>query len=311
MDRLKDQFRGSILGVAIGDALGMPSEGMKMDEIKKMFGYINEFFPSPTGDLGRGEWTDDTEQMIILSESIIDHIYLDPEDFSSKLVEWSERAFRLRTGPTTRQALYNLIKGAPWDEAGVDSATCGASMRVSPIGLVYHFNFDLVEQYAAISASITHRNSSAIGGAVGVAIAIACILSDYRNEELLEEVILRVEKYDNLLSEKIRYSWEIKNESLEYAVDKLGNSIMTWDVVPMAFYSYFSSSDFSDAISKGANAGGDTDSISAISGALAGAKYGETKIPEKLKKEVKDSNYLVKIADLLYDVHIKIIKLSD
>lgn len=307
---LKDQFRGCILGTAIGDALGMPTEGMRIDEIRKSYGYVDEFHPSPSGDLKEGEWTDDTEQMIILSESIIDRIYLDPVDFSNKLVEWSERAFQIRTGPTTRQALYNLLRGVPWDKAGVDSATCGAGMRSAPIGLVYHFNLDLVERYAVISASITHKNDSAIAGAVATSVAVACILLDYSDEELLSEVNTRVEKYDNLLSEKIRYSWEIRGESIEHAVEKLGNSIMTWDVVPMAFYSYFSSNNFHSAVSKGANAGGDTDSISAIAGAMAGARYGAKGIPEKFTKGLKDINYLIEIADLLYEVHMRIVQLS-
>ncbi len=307
---LKDLFRGSILGVAIGDALGMPTEGMKIEEITETYGYIEDFFPSPLGDLNAGEWTDDTEQMVILAESIVDRIYLDPEDFTSKLISWAENAFKIRTGPTTRQALRNLLRGASWDRAGVDSATCGAAMRVAPIGLVYHFNIDLVERYAAISASITHKNQSAIAGAVAVATAISCLVSDFSDEEMLSEVVSRTRKYDKLISEKIEYSEEIKNEGLEYAVEKLGNSIMTWDVVPMAFYCFFSSDNFSDAVKKGANAGGDTDSIAAIAGGISGAKFGENSIPDKWKNKVKDSSYLIELADLLYVTHMKIVTLS-
>ncbi len=307
---LKNLFEGCILGVAIGDALGMPAEGMRIEEIRETYGYIEDFHPSPLGDLNTGEWTDDTEQMIILAESIIDRIYLDPEDFAAKLMSWAENAFKIRTGPTTRQALRNLLRGAPWDKAGVDSATCGAAMRVAPIGLVYHFNLDLVDRYAAISASVTHRNYSAIAGAVAVATAISCLVSDFSDDEMLLEVVSRTKKYDKLMSEKIEYSKEIKDRELEYAVEKLGNSIMTWDVVPMAFYCFFSSNDFSDAVKKGANVGGDTDSIAAIAGGISGAKFGEKAIPNNWKRRVKDSSYLFEIAELLYETHKKIVTLS-
>ncbi|AGK60879.1 ADP-ribosylglycohydrolase [Archaeoglobus sulfaticallidus PM70-1] len=308
MDSLKDLFRGCILGTAIGDALGMPTEGLKLDEIKRIYGYVDDFYPSP--DLKAGEWTDDTEQMILLAESIIDRVYFDPDDFADKLRNWAERAFRIRTGPTTRQALRNLIAGMQWDKAGVDSATCGASMRVAPVGLVYHFSINLVEKYAVISSSITHKNSSAIGGAVAVAVAVACILSDFNEDEMLEEVLKRTRTFDPLLADKIEYSMEIRDEGLDYAVEKLGNSIMTWDVVPMSFYCYFSSKDFYSSVTKGANAGGDTDSISAIAGALSGAKYGFKAIPEKWVGAVKDSSYLLNIADMLYDTHVNIVKIT-
>ncbi|MBO8181508.1 MAG: ADP-ribosylglycohydrolase family protein [Archaeoglobus sp.] len=307
---LKDLFQGCILGVAIGDALGMPTEGMGFDEIRRTYGFVEDLLPSPLGDLKAGEWTDDTEQMIILAESIVDRIYLDPDDFASKLVSWAENAFKIRSGQTTRQALRNLLRGVPWDKAGVDSATCGAAMRVAPIGLVYHFNLDLVERYAVISASVTHKNDSAFAGAVAVSMAISTLISDFNEEEMLAEVISRSGKYDPLLSEKISYVGEIRDAELEYAVEKLGNSIMVWDVVPMAFYCVLSSKNFSEAVKKGANAGGDTDSIAAIAGAISGAKFGVKEIPENWKKSVKDSSYLLKLADQLYQTHMKIVTLS-
>ncbi len=307
---LKSLFRGCILGVAIGDALGMPTEGLGIEEIRKSYGFVEDFLPSPLGDLKAGEWTDDTEQMVILAESIVDRIYLDPADFSSKLVSWAEDAFKIRTGPTTRQALRNLLRGLSWDRSGVDSATCGAAMRVAPVGLVYHFNLDLVERYAVISASVTHRNDSAFAGAVAVATAISTLVSDFSEEEMLSEVVSRSKKYDPLLSEKVSFANEIKDEELEKAVEKLGNSIMMWDVVPMAFYCFLSSKDFSEAVKKGANAGGDTDSIAAIAGGISGAKFGESRIPKRWRENVKDSSYLLKLADQLYQTHLKIVTLS-
>jgi ADP-ribosylglycohydrolase len=306
---LRDLFEGCILGMAIGDALGMPTEGLRMDEIKRLYNYVEDFLPSPLGDLKEGEWTDDTEQMIILAESIIDKIYLDPKDFASKLVAWAEASLKIRTGPTTRKALSNLSRGIPWDRAGIDSATCGAAMRVAPVGLVYHFNLDLVERYAVISAFVTHRNDSAFAGAIAVATAISTLVSDFNEEEMLAEVVSRTKKYDPLISEKINYAAEIKDAELELAVEKLGNSIMIWDVVPMAFYCFLSSEDFSEAVKKGANAGGDSDSIAAIAGAIAGTRFGAGKIPEKWRRKVKDSGYLTKLADLLYQTHIKIVSL--
>ncbi|MCS7144163.1 MAG: ADP-ribosylglycohydrolase family protein [Archaeoglobaceae archaeon] len=302
-----EKFEGCILGLAIGDALGMPAEEMSRDKIKEIFGEIREFIPSPYGDLKAGQWTDDTEQMILLAESILETVYFNPSNFAEKLKNWYLGGGR-RVGPTTRIAVINLLRGATWQDSGIISDTCGSAMRVAPIGLVYHFNLNLVENYAEISSSITHKGSTAIGGAIAVAIAIACKVLDFSDEEMLEEVVKRVEKQDQLLADKIRFAYEIRDRELDYAVEKLGNSISALDAVPMSFYCVFSSKDFERAVIKSANCGGDTDSISAITGAIKGAE-GVDNIPNRFIEGLEDSDFLIELANRLYELHERIVKI--
>ncbi|MDI9610424.1 MAG: ADP-ribosylglycohydrolase family protein [Archaeoglobales archaeon] len=302
-----EKFEGCILGLAIGDALGMPAEGMSRDKIKQIYGEIRDFLPSPYGDLKAGQWTDDTEQTIALARSLIETAYFDPSNFAEKLKNWYLSGSR-RIGPTTRIAVINLLRGANWRNSGVISDTCGSSMRVAPIGLVYHFNFNLIESYAEISSSITHKGNTATAGAVAVAIAVACKLLDFSDEEVLEEVSKRVEKYDPLLSDKIRSAFDLKDHELDVAVEKLGNSISVLDAVPMSFYCVFSSKDFENAVLKSANCGGDTDSISAITGAIKGAE-GIEKIPERFINGLEEYESLKELADKLYELHEKIVKI--
>ncbi|MEM0350225.1 MAG: ADP-ribosylglycohydrolase family protein [Archaeoglobaceae archaeon] len=297
-----EKFEGCILGLAIGDALGMPVEGMSREKIKQIYGEIRDFLPSPYGDLKAGEWTDDTEQTLLLAESIIETIYFSPENFVEKLKNWFYTGRRI--GPTTRAAIIKLLRGAKWYESGINSDTCGSAMRVAPIGLVYHFNFNLVERYAEISSRITHSGIGAIASAIAVAIAIACKVLDFSDEEMLEEVIKRVESYDALLADKIRFAEEIKKENLDYAIEKLGNTISALDVVPMAFYCVFSEKDFESAVIKAANAGGDSDSIAAICGAIKGIEG----ISERFLDKLKDVDLLREIARKLYEVHLNIAK---
>ncbi|RLI75075.1 ADP-ribosylglycohydrolase family protein [Archaeoglobales archaeon] len=304
---LLDQFKGCILGAAIGDALGMPVEGLTREEIKKIHGEIKDFLPSPYGDLKAGEWTDDTEQMIVLAESILETTYLNPENFAEKLKKWYIDSKNPRIGPTSSRALRNLINNIPWNKAGVYSDTCGAAMRVMPVGLVYHFSLNLVERYAVISASVTHKGTAAIGGAVAIATAISCVCLDFEKDELVNEVAKRVEKYDDLLAEKIEYSYQISDKDIDFAIEKLGNSISALDVVPMAFYCYFSSETFDDCVIKATNIGGDTDSIAAMAGGVKGC---ESVIPKKWFKKLKDYDYLTDLADRLYELHQRIVKLT-
>jgi ADP-ribosylglycohydrolase len=287
---LRQRFRGAILGHAIGDALGMPVEGMSADKIKERFGRIENFLPSING-LKAGEWTDDTGEMIILAESILDTFYLDPENFANRLKAGVLSGRIMRIGPTTRKAVENLLARIPWNRSGVEANTCGAAMRVTPVGLVYNFSLNLVEKYAYISSIITHRGRGAIGGAVAIATAIACICQEFDNDNLLREVITRTEGYDKLVADKI--SRRSAN----------GTTMLSWDAVPMAFYCFLTSDSYDECVLKAVNAGGDTDSIAAMAGAMKGAELGLQKIPEKWLKNVKDSEYLHEIADRLYGLH--------
>ncbi len=303
-----DRFEGCILGVAIGDALGMPAEGMSRDDIKRVYGKITDFLPSPYGDLNAGEWTDDTEQMIVLAESILETVYFSPENFAEKLKVWFLKTSSRRIGPTSSRAISRLMSGVHWSRAGVASDTCGAAMRVAPIGLVYHFSPNLVERYAEISARITHTGSAAVAGAVAVALAITYSVLDFSDEEMLNEVARKVESYDMLMADKIRYAYEISDEDVDFAIEKLGNTISALDVVPFAFYCHFSTENFADCLIKAVNAGGDADSIAAIAGGIKGAKGAE--IPEKWLEKLKDAEKLRELARRLYELHERIVKIT-
>ncbi len=291
--RLEDRFRGAVVGLAIGDALGMPVEGLSARSIEDNFGAIDDFIPSPDG-FKAGEWTDDTEEMLILSESIINSVYLDPHDFSKRLLSAMNSGKLIKAGPTTRRAINNLQAGATWIHSGIDADTCGAAMRVAPIGLIYNFSFDLVEKYAYISSMVTHKGKAAIGGAVAVATAIACVCHQYDTENLLREVVTRTEKYDKLISGKIASG------------SAGGVSIYSWDAVPAAFHCFLTFNSYEECVLNAVNMGGDTDSIGAMAGAMKGAEVGIQNTPQKWVEEVKDTEYLQGIAGQLYETYITI-----
>jgi ADP-ribosylglycohydrolase len=295
------RFRGAVLGFAIGDALGMPVEGLKREEIKTIYGVVRDFMDSPLGDLKSGEWTDDTEQMILLAESILETTYFNPEHFAKKLVSLTSN----RLGWTTKRALNNLMRGVHWFNAGVESETCGASVRVLPIGLVYSFSFDLVEKYSVMSASVTHRGIAVVG-AVAYALAIAYICNDIKGEEMVKRVVKRVKMYDDLVADKIELAYEMIDEEIDRVIDRIGNSMSVYDSVPLAFYLYLSSPSFEECAVKSANVGGDTDSICAMACGLKGCELGVDSIPERWIEGLRDSHYLIELSDRLYDLRMTI-----
>jgi len=292
-------FRGAMVGFAVGDALGMPVEGMSVDEIRRIYGYVRDYLPSPYGDLDAGEWTDDTEQMIALAESLLNTIYFDPSDFAERLKLIDCR----RIGPTTRIALRNLSLGVPWNRAGVESETCGSAMRVIPIGLLYSFSLDLVEKYSALSSIVTHRGP-AVGGAVAVAVGTACVV---RGEDVREEVIGRVRKYDVRLAEKLELACDL--EDTNRAIEVLGNTISVRDVVPLSFQIFLHSSTFEECALKAVNSGGDADTIASISCGLKGCEVGLEGIPKRWVEGLKNVERLIELADGLYELHVKLASL--
>ena len=294
-----EKFRGAVIGFAVGDALGMPVEGMKREDIKRYYGKISDFVDSPLGDLKAGEWTDDTEQMIILANSILKTRTFSPEQFAKDILNLRSN----RIGWTTRRALKNLSLGCSWINSGVESETCGSSVRVLPIGLVYSFNLDLVEEYSALSSCVTHKGI-AIAGAIAFGIGIACVYNGMDHEEVVREVQRRVRKYDELIADKIRLSYDISDKDVDFAIDKIGNSVSVYESVPLAFYLFFSTSDFEECAVKSANVGGDADSISAMACALKGCERGISDIPNRWIRKLKDCDYLMELADRLYDLKL-------
>ncbi|AEA47979.1 ADP-ribosylation/Crystallin J1 [Archaeoglobus veneficus SNP6] len=276
-----DRFRGAIAGFAVGDAIGMPYEGLPKEDIE-----IESSEVEPV------EWTDDTEQMLILAESLLSTTYFDPEDFAFRLCKITSP----KIGPTTAEALRKLRSGVPWREAGVDSNTCGAAMRVMPLGIVYSFSLDLVESYAVMQAMVTHKGKAAIAGSVAVAIAFACICMDYSDDEILDEVCARCRQYDDLMAEKI----EMARDS---SIEELGTTILATDVVPSALHCYLNSESYEECVLMAVRAGGDTDTIAAIAGGLKGAKLGHSAIPERWGTFAEE---LLHIADELYRLYVRI-----
>ena len=276
-----EKFKGAFAGFVIGDAIGMPYEGTGITEFSE-----HKIRPIET--------TDDTEQMLILTESILSTTYFSPEDFAFRLCRMKSP----RIGPTTAEALRRLRSGVPWREAGIDSNTCGAAMRVMPIGLAYSFNLSLVESYAVAQAVVTHRGKAAIAGSVAVAIAFACLYNGYTAEEMLKEVCRRCREYDGLMAEKIKIS-------RERSLKELGTSILSTDVVPAAFHCFLNSSSYEECVMMAIKGGGDVDTIAAIAGGLKGVELGYSEIPDKWRGFAYS---ILPVAEDLYSLYLKISK---
>src|SRR5580693_9915007 len=138
--------RGALYGLAIGDALGMPTQMLSRAEIRDRWGEVLPGFePAPPGHpiaagLTAGAVTDDTEQAILLGRLLVrGHGTVDPRELATALVCWehdmAERGSLDLLGPSTKRAVAAVLAGAPPEEAGAAGATNGAAMRIPPLAV--------------------------------------------------------------------------------------------------------------------------------------------------------------------------------
>lgn len=323
-EALRDRVLGSFYGVALGDAMGMPSELWPRARVLSHFGEITEFLPGPDGHFivdgfQAGQVTDDTQQTLMLAGAIIDRDgRVDPEVVAKHLVAWADRVGATEgnfLGPSSAKAIAALRGGAsPW-ETGKTGETNGAAMRIAPVGIMSRPDdlrvlVDRVE--AACVAS--HHTDVAIGGASLVAGAIAAAIdspSDGSVSDRVEAVLetayeaaaLGSERGEHVVSASVVSRSKIAvdlartvrsdREFLQDLYDTVGASVGTTESVPAAI-GIFARADGDPVRSAllAANLGGDTDTIGAIAGGLCGAFSGVSAIPSFYLERLNEVNDL-------------------
>jgi ADP-ribosylglycohydrolase len=310
---LKSKYVGCMLGAAIGDALGKQNEGRRRKDILSR-GYVTDYGKArhgcPGEKLRAGQYTDDTEQMIVLAQSIIDCDGFDAGDFACEIANWGAEAMndpvrKSLIGPSSALAITRLNSGISWKESGSGIPSCGSAMRAAPVGLFYK-NMDEVEANAALSSMPTHSSKGAIAGAVAVATGVRCALDGMDCLGIIKETSLRASNHDTGLGKKIELSYKLRNEDPQEVFTRFGTSYSVYETVPCAFYCF--SRHFEEperAITEAVNAGGDTDSIACITGALCGALHGVGSLPEKWIKGLENMERIEQLAYVIFEKAVK------
>ena len=307
MNHLKDKFRGTLLGVAIGDVLGAPFED-RLDVDAGEFG-------RNAVQIRRLRYTDDTHMTLGLAQSLLETRGFDGQHmahvFAANFENESWRGYG--AGPPQ---VFNLIQaGVSWYEAarslfgGSGSYGNGAAMRVAPVALFAYPDLNKVAQLARQTALVTHTHPLAMDGAVAQACVIAKVLGLARSSqtrlnalELLAEIECHLETsaFRKVFSTLKRLAAHVPALDVG-VVRELGNGIEALRSVPTALYSFLRYPDsLPKALSFAIRLGGDTDTIGAMTGALVGAHLGEQAIPYEWTSQVEDGEDLRQLADSLF-----------
>ena len=301
-----DRAAGALYGLAVGDALGMPTESLPRGEIVARYGPLLEEFQPGAPDqplapgLPAGTVTDDTEQALLLAHLIISGKgEIDEEDFARQLLAWEEdvraRGSLSLLGPSTKRALSALLAGTPFTETGRSGTTNGAAMRITPVGVATPAaDLDLLLRRVVTASRVTHNTGVALAGAAAVAAAVSAGVAGATVPQAVGAAVTAARRAAELgcwvagADVAARITWATGLTAGRPAVEVLdvvdtlvGTSLATQESVPAAL-----------AVRMAASAGGDTDTIAAITGAVGGACHGAAAFPEQARVAVSAVNGL-------------------
>lgn len=317
-DQLVDRYRGAMVGLGIGDALGGPLVGLTAAEIQAGHGMVNRYLTSPLPPylLPAGQLGDDSQLALALAGSVVFAGRLDPRDFAHRLMAWF---------PVARAAGHGLVNatralrnGTSWLQSGGQSAGKGAAARAVVIGLLDPTDLDALRVDAALQALVTHANGAAIASAIAVAAMVAHLTGTpdggFQAEALYRVVQraladipdtpldLRHMAARSTLLERIGAALELAGDRPEEARAALGNGGFVLETVPAAVWAFASSpEDPVGATILAVNGGGAADSVGALAAAFAGAYRGVSNLPAAWVDHLEYVDGLAGHADGLLD----------
>ncbi|MEO6702384.1 MAG: PfkB family carbohydrate kinase [Jatrophihabitantaceae bacterium] len=314
-----DRAVAALIGLAVGDALGMPTQSLPRALIVARYGaLVDRFWPAAAdhplaAGLPAGSVTDDTEQAILLAELLIERglAGFEPAEWAIRLAGW-ERQLAARgsldlLGPSTRAALAAWQDGTDPNAIGRTAISNGAAMRIAPVGIAIASQplEPLLAKVIEVS-SVTHRSSAALAGAAAVAATVSAGIDGATVAEAIELGLraagLAGERGGWVagpnLVDRIRSAIRLarsvgRNELIDAIGGQLGTSLASHESVPAAF-AVLAGCDGDPwlACQLAASVGGDCDTIAAMAGAMAGACHGSAAFPVAIQQAIEEVNSL-------------------
>jgi len=297
-----DRARGVLLGLACGDALGRPVEFSSASEISAAYGQLDEMVGHGTWNQPAGTITDDTEQALCIARSLVDHQAFDPADVAERFVAWYDSG-PFDIGRMTMRSLSRLKHGDEWDEAGEhvweqsregQNAGNGGVMRCPPLAIPYATDWDRLVEVSRQSSQITHADPRCTDGCAILNLTVAGLL----------------ENADTPLQDALDYVGAGAPDELVTALRPLarGDSPGTLETsgyvvhsLQTALHDGLFADSAEEAIVTAVNRGGDTDTIGAIAGAVAGARFGASQLPDRWLGAIDEVDELETLAERLVE----------
>ena len=297
MNKTQDRFRGCLLGLAIGDALGTTLEFQPRGH----FMPITDMQGGGPFGLCAGEWTDDTSMAMCLASSLLDCGHFDAHDQMQRYCRWRDEGYWSCTGQcfdignTVNHALnaYQRHGNAYAGSNDLWMAGNGSLMRLAPIPLFYFSDTDAAEHFAGESSKTTHGAAECVDACRLFARQLIRALAGQDKSSVLWGDAKRFKgapKIQQLADDDYRDKDESAIRGSGYVVESF----------QAALWSFATTDNFADAVLRAANLGDDADTTAAICGQIAGAYYGLEAIPDHWQKCLAMREDIKRIADRLY-----------
>lgn len=325
MDPRLSHAHGALAGLALGDALGMPTQEMSPAQIRAVYGRITGLVDGDASQpyapgMPAGSVTDDTEQALLVASLLIrgrgsssGRVALNAVEFAHALLAWEdsmiERGSLDLLGPSTKAALDRVRAGEDPLTVGGEGTTNGAAMRVTPIGIAV--STEDPEAFAEAvwsSCRVTHATRQGFQSAALVAAAVSMGIDAARSTSPnLRGLLWKALTYVDSLPERgawtpdpdvvaatrraMQLAVNPASSSLEYLAEQVGTSVASAHAIPMAF-ALLARDPSQQALMDAANIGGDTDTIGAIAGAILGAALGVEVLPTDSLSKIEEVSHL-------------------
>ncbi len=300
----RDRFRGCLLGLACGDAVGATVESSPSGSFPLVTDMVGQ---GPYG-LKPGEWTDDTSMALCLAASLVESEKFDPRDQMRRYCRWRDHGYLSSNGTcfdiggTVASALRRFNQtGEPFSGA-TDPRTAGngSIMRLAPVPMAYARYPAKAIRMAAESSRTTHGAATAVDACRYLAAVIVGALSGVSKEELLANHYAPVAGYwkEHPLVAEID---EIALASFKYKdPPSIVGSGYVVRSLEAALWAFHKGSSFRESCLLAVNLGDDADTTAAVCGQIAGAYYGMTAIPSEWLERLAMRNEIAAMADQLH-----------
>jgi len=300
-----DRYRGCLLGLAAGDALGTTLEFQSPGS----FTPLNDMDGGGPFNLAPGQWTDDTSMALCLAESLIECQGMNLSDQLTRYIRWFRHGHLSSTGAcfdignTVHTALVNFEETGNPLSGSTDpcSAGNGSIMRLAPVPMFFAQRNEAAIQNSGLSSKTTHGTRAAVDASRYFGGLITGALNGVSKDELLSEHYYTasgslVEEIEQIAqgSFKVKVPPEIKGAG--YVVRSL----------EAALWAFFHSATFESGCLMAVNLGDDADTTGAVYGQLAGAYYGESGIPGSWRSKLALIDLIRAYADQIYSLSINL-----
>ncbi|KAF0863753.1 ADP-ribosylglycohydrolase family protein [Pseudomonas sp. LD120] len=311
---------GAFYGLALGDALGMPTQSLSREQIQQRFGAIETLVDAGpdqpiAANMPKGSITDDTEQAILVGRLLVEgQGRIAPQALAQRLIDWEAlmqaRGSQDLLGPSTKRAIEMILAGHSVEEAGRYGTTNGAAMRITPVAIAS----DVAKPEAFIRAvvgacQVTHNTSLGIASAAAVAAVVSAGINGASLVEALPlgaQIARQAQTHGHWVagaSMAARLEWasslRVEGDKERFAqmlYELVGTSVASQESVVVSFtlagQVALGQLQAFEALCMAASLGGDTDTIAAILGAMLGACLGLQVWPAQLIAQVQQVNEL-------------------